>query len=68
MGRKGESAAPESVSVSRVDDNGKALAPIEYKELDLNASWDRFDVRHELTDKGIEKFMKDYKSALASAA
>lgn len=51
-----------------VDTNGKALRPIPYKEMDLNASWESFDLKHELTDQGIKKFVADYKSALAPAA
>lgn len=51
-----------------VDSSGKALTPIPYKELDLNADWESFDIRHELTTKGIEKFVADYRSTLQSAA
>ncbi len=51
-----------------VDGKGKALRPIEYKEIDLNQPWDNFDLRHELTTKGIEKFVVDFKSTLVSAA
>lgn len=51
-----------------IDLAGKPLRPIPYKELDLNAPWDSFDIRHDLTTKGIQNFVKDYKSTLASAA
>ena len=51
-----------------VDANGKSLRVIPYKELDLNAPWESFDLKHELTDKGIERFVADYKSTLAPAA
>lgn len=51
-----------------VDSNGKLLKPILYKEIDLNAPWESFDLRHELTTKGIERFVADYKSTLQSAA
>jgi hypothetical protein len=51
-----------------VDAKGKALSPIPYKEIDLNASWESFDLKHELTDKGIQRFVDDYKSTLQSAA
>jgi len=50
------------------DATGKSLNPIPYKDLDLNTPWDSFDIRHELTTKGIEKFVKDYMSTLAPAA
>jgi transaldolase len=51
-----------------VDTKGKALKPIPYKQIDLNAPWESFDLKHELTDKGIQKFVADYKSTLKSAA
>ena len=51
-----------------IDSAGKPLRPIPYKELDLNAPWEGFDIRHDLTKKGIENFVKDYKSTLAPAA
>ncbi|MBI2593965.1 transaldolase [Candidatus Daviesbacteria bacterium] len=40
--------------------NSANLRPIEYKVLDLNGSWDEFDVNHALTDSGIEKFSTDW--------
>jgi transaldolase len=49
-----------------VDPQGKSLTPVPYKELDLNTSWEKFDIRHELTDKGIDRFVSDYKSTLAA--
>jgi transaldolase len=49
-----------------VDAKGKALKPGPFKELDLNAVWESFDLEHELTDKGIEKFVADYKDTLAA--
>lgn len=51
-----------------VDKNGKPLRPISYQQLDLNAPWESFDLKHELTDKGIRKFVEDYKSTLSLAA
>jgi transaldolase len=50
------------------DENGKALREIPYKELDLNRSWESFDLHHELTDKGIKRFVDDYKRTIKSAA
>lgn len=38
----------------------KDLTPISYIELDLNQSWQSFNIAHELTDKGIEKFSQDW--------
>lgn len=37
---------------------------IPYKELDLERPWETFDIQHELTRKGIEKFATDYRNAL----
>jgi transaldolase len=50
------------------DSKGNHLKPIEYKELDLNAPWESFDLRHELTTKGIQKFVADYESTLRKTA
>ncbi len=47
---------------------GKTLRPIAYEEIDLDASWESFDLKHDLTDKGIKRFVDDYKSTLKSAA
>jgi len=52
-----------------VDAKGKPLKPIPYKEeLDLNLPWESFDIAHELTTKGIQKFVADYRSTLKRSA
>jgi len=51
-----------------VDAKGKPLKPIAYKELDLDLPWDSFDLAHELTTKGIQKFVADYQSTLKRSA
>ena len=51
-----------------IDPQGQALKPIEYKALDLNAPWESFDLRHELTREGIQKFVADYQSTLRKSA
>jgi transaldolase len=51
-----------------VDATGKPLKPIAYKELDLDLPWDSFDLAHELTTKGIQKFVADYQSTLRRSA
>jgi len=38
--------------------------PITYEALDLNQPWEKFDIEHELTRKGIEKFVADYRATL----
>jgi transaldolase len=50
------------------DAKGKPLEPIPYKELDLNLSWDTFDLAHKLTTQGIQKFVADYRSTLRRSA
>jgi transaldolase len=39
--------------------------PILYQELVLDQSWQSFDIQHELTRKGIEKFVADYRATLS---
>jgi transaldolase len=39
-------------------------AEIPYEELNLAQPWEQFNTEHELTRKGIEKFVSDYKSTL----
>ena len=51
-----------------IDAIGKPLRPIPYKELDLNLPWESFDIAHELTTKGIQKFVADYQSTLRRSA
>jgi transaldolase len=51
-----------------VDGQRKPLRPIAYEEIDLNAAWESFDLKHDLTHKGIQRFVDDYKSTLKSAA
>lgn len=42
--------------------NASNLKPIPYKEFDLAKSWREFDIENELTNRGIEKFSKDWNS------
>jgi transaldolase len=42
--------------------------PIPYEELDLEQAWEAFDIQHELTRKGIEKFAADYLATLSRPA
>lgn len=42
--------------------------PIPYQKLDLDQLWQSFDVQHELTRKGIEKFAADYRATLSQTA
>lgn len=38
----------------------KHLKPIPYKEIDLNKKWEDYDIRHDLTEKGMERFSADW--------
>jgi transaldolase len=51
-----------------LDKSGKKLQPIQYQQIDLNAAWESFDIAHELTTKGIQQFVSDYKSTLTQSA
>jgi transaldolase len=51
-----------------VNANDKSLRDIQYKELDLERSWQSFDMGHELTNAGIQKFVSDYRSTLRRPA
>lgn len=42
--------------------------PIPYKQMDLNRRWQEFNLEHELTRKGIEKFAADYRATLYEKA
>jgi transaldolase len=41
---------------------------IPYEELDLEQGWEAFDIQHELTRKGIDKFAADYRATLSRPA
>lgn len=40
--------------------------PIAYQELSLDQPWQSYDLRHELTEKGIRKFAEDYRKTVAT--
>ena len=44
--------------------DGRAPRPISYRQFNLNKPWNAFNLRHELTRKGIEKFVADSERAL----
>jgi transaldolase len=49
---------------SGVDTTGKPLKPISYRNINLNKPWNAFDLAHDLTKKGIQKFVADFESTL----
>ena len=48
--------------------NGQPLRALPYKILKLNQPWESFDIAHELTTKGIQKFVEDYQNTLRRTA
>jgi hypothetical protein len=58
----------QDFSYRAVNAKDQSLAPIPYKELDLNSPWRSFEVRHELTNTGIQKFVADYRATLKRSA
>ncbi len=49
------------------DQEGKTLKPIPYENLKLNQPWDTFNLQHDLTTRGIEKFVADFEKTLQRA-
>lgn len=41
-----------------------ALSPIPYQNIDLNKSWQKCNITHDLTTKGIEKFAEDWNNLI----
>jgi transaldolase len=50
------------------DSAGNPLMPIPYKPIDLHQAWESFDIRHDLTAKGIQQFVADYENTLKQSA
>lgn len=40
------------------------LQPIPYEQLDLNKDWSEFDISHDLTEKGLERFSHDWNALI----
>lgn len=40
------------------------LTEIPYQEIDLSKSWESFDIAHELTDKGVDRFSEDWNALI----
>jgi transaldolase len=58
----------QSYPYKAVDGENKPPKPIECKELDLDSPWESFDLAHELTNRGIQKFVAGYESTLKRSA
>jgi transaldolase len=50
------------------DKADRPLRPIPYESVDLNRAWGSFDIQHDLTTKGIQQFVADYKGTLKQSA
>lgn len=48
--------------------DGRSLKPLPYEPLNLGQPWEAFDIAHELTTKGIRKFVEDYQNTLKKTA
>jgi len=44
----------------------KSLKPVPYKEISLTGKWHDYDIRHDLTDKGMERFSSDWNALIQS--
>ncbi len=44
--------------------NTGSLKAIPYEEMDLTKDWRDYDIRHDLTDKGMERFSQDWNSLI----
>lgn len=42
----------------------KGMAKIPYSELDLSRNWQLYDIAHELTDRGLESFARDWNALI----
>ncbi len=42
----------------------KSLRPIPYKDIDLVKKWEDYDIHHELTDKGMDRFSADWNALI----
>jgi len=58
----GEKGLPMPGDDYRYDSHG--LKPIRHKNISLSENWQDYDIYHELTDIGIEKFSKDWNSLI----
>ena len=46
--------------------DAKGLRPIPYRMIDLAKKWQDYDIRHELTDKGMERFSLDWNALIGT--
>lgn len=59
-----EWAAAMPVTSDKLQVTSDKLKPIPYQEIKLDKSWQSYNLKHELTDKGIEKFAIDWNALI----
>ena len=65
---KGFPLPEQNFTYKAATSDGDPLRSIPYKSLNLDQPWDYFDIAHQLTTKGILRFVEDYQSTLAKIA
>lgn len=65
---KGFPVPDQSFTYEGKSKDGQPLKPIVYRPLNLNDPWEKFDIAHELTTKGIRRFVEDYQKTLKKIA
>jgi transaldolase len=53
---------------SETTQDGRPLRPLHYENIDLNTSWQKLNIAHDLTTQGIRKFVQDYWSTVKKSA
>jgi transaldolase len=54
----------QTANSSQLSADSGMLTPIPYEQVDLNKNWTEYNLKHELTNKGIEKFAQDWNSLI----
>jgi transaldolase len=58
----GEKGLPMPAPDYRYD--SKAMKAIPYRDIDLTKKWEAYDIRHDLTNKGMERFSADWNALI----
>jgi transaldolase len=58
----GEKGLPVPSPDHRYDSKG--MRGIPYRDIDLAKKWEEYDIRHDLTDKGMERFSADWNALI----
>jgi transaldolase len=52
------------ISSDKLKVTSDKLKPIPYQDIGLDKPWQEYDIKHDLTDKGIEKFSQDWNNLI----